>query len=69
MSQKSVENVTQAIEIAKEVAQKAGLGFYAVINTTRQGGYWLVDITSLIGTFRVKINAVNGEVVEYSPLA
>lgn len=68
MTQKVVETVTDAMEIAREVAQKAGLGFFVVINVKRDGAYWLVDLTTLFGQFRVKINAMNGEVVEFGPL-
>lgn len=68
MSQKSVETVIQAIDIGREVAQKAGFGFAVVTSAKREQTYWFVDITSLIGDFRIKINATNGEVVEFSPL-
>jgi len=69
LSHKPVETVVQAMDIAKEVAQKAGLGFAAITSVRREQTYWLVDITSLIGNFRIKINATNGEVVEFTPPA
>lgn|GEM_PF-6433158 len=68
MDQKSVDTASKAIEIAREVAQKAGIGFHIVTRAKREGAYWLVDFNSFAGSFRIKINAINGEVVEYSPI-
>ena len=61
-----VKDVLAAMTIARDAALKAGLGFNVVINATRKGGFWIVELSSFFGTYHVKINAYNGEVSEFS---
>ena len=62
-----VKDVMQAMDIARKAAEKAGLVFYTIISTKRQDVYWLVELSSLIGNFIIKINGINGEVIEFGP--
>lgn len=61
-----IRDAIQAIDVAHKVAEKAGLAFYVAESARRQGDYWLVRLVSLLGTYKVKINSLNGEVVEFA---
>ena len=61
-----VKEATQAMEIAHEVAKKAGLTYYYIISAKRQDGFWLVQIDTIVRMYVVKINAFTGGVVEFT---
>lgn len=61
-----VKEVTQAMEMARKAADKAGILYHFVVGVKRQDTFWIVELRSLVGRFVVKINALNGEVVEFS---
>lgn len=63
-----VKEATQAMDIARKAADKAGLVFHQVLSAKRRDGFWLVQLRSLTDRFIVKINALTGEVVEFSPV-
>lgn len=63
-----VKDAREAIDIAHKIAQKAGLVFWFVSGAKKENDYWVAQVTTLADIYIVKINALTGEVVEFSPI-
>jgi hypothetical protein len=63
-----VKGATDAMRIARLAASEAGVIFPFVSGARKEGNVWIVDITSLAGSYEARIVATSGEVSEWKPV-
>jgi len=60
-----VKTAKQAVAIAREFLEDAGLTLSVVTKTIHQEDMWLIEATTIMGTYRLKIDEETGDVIEY----
>ena len=60
-----VKDVNDANKIATETMNTAGYYFYQIQSAKKDESTWIVLASSLLGVFRITIDAASGEVLEF----
>jgi len=63
-----VQTSKQALEIARDFLETAGVSFNVITKKMDQKETWLVEATTMMGVYRIIINKETGEVLEYGSI-
>jgi len=63
-----VEIAKQAVEIAKDFLETAGWPVSMITKAESQENFWIIEATTLMGAYRLKIDKESGEVIEYGKI-
>lgn len=61
-----VDTAEQAVEIARKFLETSGQSFNTITGATLEKDVWVVEATTIMGRFMLKIDRSSGAVTEYT---